>query len=54
MESIIQQKLKEIEEIEKVKIIMAVESGSRAWGFASPENDYRKIEYRIYSKTPLR
>lgn len=35
MESIIQQKLKEIEEIEKVKIIMAVESGSRAWGFAS-------------------
>ena len=54
MESIIQQKLKEIEEIEKVKIIMAVESGSRAWGFASPENDYRKIEYRIYNKTPLR
>jgi len=54
VESIIQQKLKEIEEIENVKIIMAVESGSRAWGFAFPENDYRKIEYRIYSKTPLR
>ena len=40
MESIIQQKLKEIEEIENVKIIMAVESGSRAWGFASPDSDY--------------
>ena len=28
--------LKKIEEKENVKIIMAVESGSRAWGFASP------------------
>lgn len=40
MECIIQQKLKEIEEKESVKIIMAVESGSRAWGFASPDSDY--------------
>ena len=29
-----------IEEVEKVKIIMAVESGSRAWGIASPDSDY--------------
>lgn len=33
-------KLKEIEEKEEVRIIHAVESGSRAWGFASPDSDY--------------
>ena len=33
-------KLKEIEEKENVTILMAVESGSRAWGFASPDSDY--------------
>lgn len=35
--------LKEIEKVEKknnVKIILAVESGSRAWGFASKDSDY--------------
>lgn len=36
----IQQKLLEIEEKEQVKILHAVESGSRAWGFASPDSDY--------------
>jgi len=40
MNKIIEQKLKEIEEKENVKIILAVESGSRAWGFASPDSDY--------------
>lgn len=40
MKDIICSKLKEIEEKEKVKIIMAIESGSRAWGFASPDSDY--------------
>lgn len=40
MEEIIKEKLKEIEAKENVKIIMAVESGSRAWGFASPDSDY--------------
>ncbi len=40
MEEIIKRKLKEIEEKENVKIIMAVESGSRAWGFASKDSDY--------------
>lgn len=36
----INEKLKEIEEKEGVKILLAVESGSRAWGFASPDSDY--------------
>lgn len=34
------EELRKIEEKENVKIIMAVESGSRAWGFASPDSDY--------------
>ena len=33
-------KIKEIEEKENVRILHAVESGSRAWGFASPDSDY--------------
>lgn len=32
--------LREIEEKEKIHILLAVESGSRAWGFASPDSDY--------------
>lgn len=34
------EELKKIEETENVRIIMAIESGSRAWGFASPDSDY--------------
>jgi len=33
-------KLKEIEQAQNIKILYAVESGSRAWGFASPDSDY--------------
>ena len=40
MNKIIKQKLEEIEKIENIKIILAVESGSRAWGFSSPDSDY--------------
>ncbi len=36
----IQEKLTEIEENENVKILLAIESGSCAWGFASPDSDY--------------
>ena len=36
----IREKLQEIEREKKVKILYAVESGSRAWGFASPDSDY--------------
>lgn len=40
MRELILEKLHEIEEKEQVRILMAVESGSRAWGFASPDSDY--------------
>lgn len=34
------ERLKRTEEKNGVRIIMAIESGSRAWGFASPNSDY--------------
>ncbi|MBO5245080.1 MAG: nucleotidyltransferase domain-containing protein [Selenomonadales bacterium] len=40
MRETIIQELRKIEQAENVKIIMAIESGSRAWGFASPDSDY--------------
>ena len=40
MRKIIIDKLKEIEERENIKILHCIESGSRAWGFASPDSDY--------------
>jgi uncharacterized protein len=40
MNEIIISKLKEIEKEFDVKILYACESGSRAWGFASPDSDY--------------
>ncbi len=36
----IDRKLAEIERRESVRIFLAVESGSRAWGFPSPDSDY--------------
>lgn len=36
----IQDQIRRIEESENIKILLAVESGSRAWGFASPDSDY--------------
>lgn len=40
MKEIIKKKLEEIEKQEHVKVILAVESGSRAWGFESTDSDY--------------
>ncbi|MBT2620322.1 nucleotidyltransferase domain-containing protein [Chryseobacterium sp. ISL-6] len=40
MKDRILEKLKEVEEKRGIEILLAVESGSRAWGFASPDSDY--------------
>ncbi|MBR4461252.1 MAG: nucleotidyltransferase domain-containing protein [Erysipelotrichaceae bacterium] len=40
IETRIKEKLCEIEKAENVTVLFAVESGSRAWGFASPDSDY--------------
>lgn len=40
MRKLILEKLKEIETRENINILHCVESGSRAWGFASPDSDY--------------
>ena len=40
MRETIREKLNSIEKKENVRILLAVESGSRAWGFASPDSDY--------------
>ena len=37
---VICEKLNEIEQRENIKILHCIESGSRAWGFASPDSDY--------------
>ena len=36
----IQKALNDIEQKHRVRILLAVESGSRSWGFASPDSDY--------------
>lgn len=40
MRNEILKRLAQIEKAENVRILIAVESGSRAWGFASPDSDY--------------
>lgn len=40
MKTKILNKLSEIEKEKNIDILFAVESGSRAWGFASPDSDY--------------
>ncbi len=54
VQEIIPAKLAEIEARERVKVIHCIESGSRAWGFASPDSDYdvrfiyiRPLEYYL-------
>ena len=40
MNELIQETLRRIESTENVRILLAVEAGSRAWGFASADSDY--------------
>lgn len=40
MKTKIIEKLRETEAKYNIEILLAVESGSRAWGFASPDSDY--------------
>jgi len=40
VQAAIRTRLEEIERVENVRVFLAVESGSRAWGFASPDSDY--------------
>ena len=40
IEELVLIKIREIEEKENIKVLHSIESGSRAWGFASPDSDY--------------
>ena len=40
VEELVLMKIREIEEKESIMVLQVIESGSRAWGFASPDSDY--------------
>ncbi len=49
MNTLVPEKLREIEKQYNVEVLIAVESGSRAWGFASPDSDF---DVRFIYKRP--
>ena len=51
MKETILQKLREIETDNDVRILYACESGSRAWGFASPDSDYDVRFIYVHNKS---
>ena len=50
MRSVILERIKHIEAEENLSIVLAIESGSRAWGFHSPDSDY-DVRF-IYTRPP--
>lgn len=40
VEELVRMKIREIEEKENIRVLHVIESGSRAWGFESPDSDY--------------
>lgn len=40
MQELIKARMKDIEAEENIRVLFAIESGSRAWGFHSPDSDY--------------
>lgn len=50
MQDIILSHLSELERAHNVRILFAIESGSRAWGFPSPDSDY-DVRF-VYAHTP--
>lgn len=50
MNKVIQKKLQIIENKEQVTMLLAIESGSRAWGFESPDSDY-DVRF-VYVRSP--
>ena len=50
MNKLVPEKLREIEAQYGVEILWAIESGSRSWGFASPDSDF---DVRFIYKRPL-
>jgi len=47
------ERLAQAEQQHKVKVLLAVESGSRAWGFASPNSDYDARFIYVYREDDL-